>query len=219
MEKKPTKIAALSLASVLAVSLALSPTAAFAKNDHGKEASVKEGSNNKKDKGVTSSTEDSSTKNNVDETSSTESDQQSGTDQEKKKGLYNALEKVKNTPAEETISNLIPGDKEIEAVADEIRKGHKEGKYQISSAGQLSVAPVMKDNRVFVPFRFIGEAFAMNVEYEPESGSVIVNDPTVSTDNNTSSQEPPSSSVTQTEGSTGTAQDPVIFAPSSSPTP
>lgn len=347
MEKKATKLTAASLAAMLAVGLTLLPVTAFAKNGHGNGAAVKEESKTEKD-GVGST----------------------GLDKEKQKGLHRAIENVKNTPAEETISNLlsskyeveeiidsldelagtedsseltgdaaVPGDEEIEAVANEIRKGHKQGKYQLDFDGltqladvydrlnkpsdaidtqeeaiaekpadlegykklgklkkkagksdlqafvngetvlsdvpplfvkgramvpfraisaslkatveykadgtvivskdgvtielktgsttalvngkevQLSVAPISKHNRVFVPFRFIGEAFSMNVNYEPESGSVIVNDPEDTTEDGTSPEDTIPSNGTEAEASTGTAGDAPTPEPSPSTSP
>lgn len=344
MEKKATKLTATTLAALLAVGLALLPVSVFAKNDHGKGPSVKEGSHTEKNGNG------------------------NGADPEKKRGLYRAIEQVKNTPAEETISNLlkskyeveeiidsldeltgteeptestgeaVPEDEEVEAVASEIRKGHKEGKYKVSYEGltqladvydqldkpaeaidtqeeaiaenpvnlegykklgklkkkagkagmaafvngeevpsdvqplsvngramvpfravasalkatveykedgtvivskdgvtielktgstvalvngkefQLSAAPIVKHNRVFVPFRFIGEALAMNVDYEPESGSVIVNDPAESPDGSTP-EEAATPDSTETEGSIPSTGDTASPEPSASPAP
>ncbi|MBW5444591.1 hypothetical protein GE107_00735 [Cohnella sp. CFH 77786] len=339
MERKARKRKLLVLAALLAASLAILPGAALAKNGNGNG----NGNGNAQSvPGADSGKEHNNEGKPVDELQATDDSSTSGDSQnagnkldpDRKKGLYRALENVKGTPAEKTISDLMaskygvediidsldelsgsgnppevtgeesvaPDDAELEALADEISEGYEEGKYVVGAEGltqladvydrldkpakavavqeaaiseepadldgykrlgklkkkagqsekqafvngeavasdvepilykgkamvpfraiaaalkaeveyredgtvivtrdgvtielkagsttavvngkevQLAVAPMTRHNRIFVPFRFIGEAFGMDVGYEPESGSVIVNDPVDGTD-------------------------------------
>ncbi|WP_052475862.1 copper amine oxidase N-terminal domain-containing protein [Cohnella kolymensis] len=345
MKKKARSLMTATLAAALAAGLALLPVHALAKNDHAQGASKQEGSSTEK-QGKT--------------------DSASEADVEKKRGLHRAIEQVKDTPAEETISILLSSkyevdeiiesldelsesgesadltgepaaEADVEAVADAIRKGHKEGKYKVTYEGltqladvfdqldkpaeaidtqeeaiaenpadlegykklgklkkkagkaglqafvngeavvsdvepffikgramvpfraiaaslkatveykedgtvtvtkdgvvielkagsttalvdgkeyTLSAAPIVKHNRVFVPFRFIAEAFAMKVGYEPESGSVIVNDPAESTDDGSAPEDAAAPADTVTPDSTGTPTDMTPAEPTQSP--